>query len=69
MTPEQRKLRAKLAAERRWSRLSQTERSEATRAARDAFDAKLAAMPNPAAARAAHMTAMRLAAAKSRSSA
>lgn len=56
LTPEQRKLRARLAAQARWARTE--DRSAATRAARDALAAKWAASPDPEAAKAEHMARM-----------
>lgn len=64
LTPAQRSMRARLAAQSRWSRV--TDRAAATKAARDALAAKFAAAPDPAAAKAAHMTRMTLAASRSR---
>lgn len=67
LTPEQRSMRARLAAQTRWA--NTTDRSAATQAARDALAAKWEAAPDPAAARAAHMTRMTLAASRARRSA
>lgn len=60
-------MQARLAAQSRWAQI--TDRSAATRAARDALAAKWEAAPDPAAARAAHMTRMALASSRARKSA
>jgi hypothetical protein len=65
LTPEQRRLRARLAAQARWARTE--DRSAATRAARDALAAKWDAAPDPAAAKAAHMARMAYASSRARS--
>jgi hypothetical protein len=69
LTPEQRSMRARLAAQTRWANTAQTDRAEATRAARDALAAKWAASPDPDAARRAHMTRMSLSSSRARKSA
>lgn len=56
LTPEQRRLRARLAAQARWARTE--DRSAATRAAREAFAAKFDSAPDPKAARAEHFARM-----------
>ncbi len=67
MTPEQRSMRARLAAQARWAR--EPDRSAATRAARDGLAAKWEAAPNPVAAKAEHFTRMALRSSQSRRSA
>lgn len=67
LTPEQRSMQARLAAQTRWSQC--TDRSAATRAAREALAAQFDAAPNPEAARAAHYTRMSLASSRARRSA
>jgi hypothetical protein len=64
LTPAQRSMLARLAAQSRWAQVS--DRAAATKAARDALAAKWAAAADPKAAKAAHMTRMSLAASRSR---
>lgn len=67
LTPEQRSMQARLAAQVRWSQV--TDRTAATRAAREALAAKFEDAPDPEAARAAHFTRMSLASSRARRSA
>lgn len=67
LTPEQRQMQARLAAQTRWAQT--TDRSAATRPARDALAAKWEAAPDPAAAQRAHMTRMALASSRARKTA
>lgn len=69
MSPEERRLQTRLAAQTRWARTTPEQRRQATAKARAAFQEQLDQSPNPAAARAAHQTAMTLAALKKRKSA
>lgn len=67
LTAEQRQMQARLAAQTRWA--NTTDRSVATRPAREAFAAKFDDAPNPDAARAAHYTRMALASSRARKTA
>jgi hypothetical protein len=69
LSPAERQLRARLAAQTRWAQATPAERRQGTQAARDALAAQFAAAPNPEAARKAHQTRMTLAAARKRSAA
>lgn len=69
LTPEQRSTRARQAALTRWSRLTEAERQEQTRAARDGLQARFDAAPNPEAAMRAHMTRLALASSRARKTA
>lgn len=69
MTPEQRSMRARLAAQTRWANTAGADRAAATQAARDALEAKWAQAPDPTAARRAHMTRMSLSSSRARKSA
>jgi hypothetical protein len=66
LTPEQRSLRARLAAQSRWSQRSQAERRAETQPARDGFSARFEDEPNPEAARAAYFTRLSLESSKKR---
>lgn len=65
LTPEQRRMQARLAALARWS--NTTDRSAATRPAREALAAKWEQSPDPEAAKRLHMTRMSLASSRKRS--
>lgn len=67
LTPQQRSMLARLAAQRRWAQT--TDRAAATRPARDALAAKWAQDPDPENAMRAHMTAMSAASSRARKSA
>lgn len=67
LTPEQRRMQARLAALARWS--NTTDRAAATRPARDALAAKWEQAPDPVAAKRLHMTRMSLASSRARKSA
>lgn len=69
LTPEQRSTRARAAALTRWSRLTEEQRHEQTQAARDGFQARFDAAPNPEAAKRAHMTGLALKSSRSRKTA
>jgi len=66
LTPEQRSLRARVAAQSRWAKLNEEERREATQAAREAQLDRFDAEPNPEAARKAHMLRLALASSRKR---
>lgn len=67
LTPEQRSMLARLAAQRRWAQT--TDRAAATRPAREALAAKWAESPDPENAKRAHMTAMSIASSRARKTA
>jgi hypothetical protein len=67
LTPEQRRMRAQIAAYARWSKT--TDRSAATRPAREAMEAKWAAEADPEGARREHYRRMAFASSKARKSA
>lgn len=66
LTPEQRSMQARLAAQTRWANATPTERTAATRPAREALAAKWDEAPDPASARRAHMTRLALASSRAR---
>jgi hypothetical protein len=61
-TPEERSEQARIAALSRWQGKDAVARAAETQAARDGLEAKWASAPNPEAAKALHMSRMRLAA-------
>ena len=68
MTPEQRRLRARVAAQSRWASRTEAERRAETQAARDGFTARFAAAPDPDRALRAHMNRLALKSSRARGS-
>lgn len=69
LTPAQRSLQARLAAQSRWAKTAPGARSQATAPARAALAAQWDAAPDPDLARRAHMTRLALASSRARKSA
>lgn len=69
LTPAQRSLRAKAAAQSRWSRLTADERRQQTQAARDGFARRFDTAADPDRALTAHMTGLALKSSRRRNAA
>jgi hypothetical protein len=69
MTPAQRSLRAKVAAQARWARLTPEQRRQQTQPARDGFARRFDTAADPERARTAHMTGLSLKSSRQRGAA
>lgn len=69
LTPEQRRLRAKVAAQTRWANRTAEQRRAETQAARDGFTRRFASAADPDRALTAHMNALALKSSRSRGAA